>query len=72
MFIEIDIPTLEYLARYTGFKTIFDCIMQLQHSSVIAWSVGLGFSLGPADPTQCSSSLLVAYKRKEVGKLLTF
>ena len=43
MFIEIDMPTLEYLARYTGFKTIFDYIMQLQHSSVITWSVGLDF-----------------------------
>ena len=65
------IPTLKYLAKCIGLKSIFACIMQPQ--SVLNWFVGLAFWLRPADAIHCScsSSLLAAYKLNETGKLLT-
>ena len=41
---KIVIPTLKYLARYTGLNSIFDCIMQPQFSyCLICW---FGFLAG--------------------------
>ena len=67
----IDIATLKYLARCSVLNSIFDWVVQPQFSYLLLLDWFSFVRLGTCRPS-CSSSLLAAYKRNEIGKLMTF